>query len=144
MIYTDMTKKAMRVAYGAHRGQTDRYGVPYIFHPAHVAEQMNTEEETAAALLHDVVEDTDVTLEQLAREGFPPPVVEAVRLLTYEAGTDYMDYVERLKDHPVARAVKLADLAHNSDISRMGRLTEKDYERLEKFRRAQALLEQNK
>jgi (p)ppGpp synthase/HD superfamily hydrolase len=137
MIYTDMTKKAMKLAYDAHLGKTDKYGIPYIYHPAHVAEQMRTEEETTAALLHDVVEDTGVTLEQLAGAGFPPAVVEAVRLLTHEDGTDYMDYVARLKPDSIAKAVKLADLAHNSDTSRIGGgLTEEDRQRLEKYGRA--------
>lgn len=144
MIYTDMTKKAMILAYNAHHGKTDKCGVPYIYHPVHVAEQMRTEEEMTAALLHDVVEDTEVTLEQLAGAGFPHAVVEAVRLLTHEDGTDYMDYVARLKPNPIARAVKLADLAHNSEPSRMGgELTDEDFRRMEKYKAAKALLERN-
>jgi hypothetical protein len=142
MIYTDMTRKAMKLAYEAHKGHTDKYGLPYIYHPAHVAEQMTTEEETAAALLHDVVEDTNMTLETLRNAGFPPSVVEAVRLLTHEDGTEYMDYVARLKYNPIARAVKLADLAHNSDISRIdGEIIQEDIKRLEKYQRARELLE---
>ena len=88
------------------------------------------------------VEDTAVTLEQLGEAGFPPVVVEAVRLLTHEEGTDYMDYVARLKPNPIARAVKLADLAHNSDTTRLGGITEKDFARLEKYKLAKALLEE--
>jgi (p)ppGpp synthase/HD superfamily hydrolase len=144
MIYTDMTRKAMKFAYDAHHGHVDKSGLPYILHPVHVAEQMRTEEETAAALLHDVVEDTGVTLAELREAGFSPSVVEAVRLLTREDGIDYMDYVARLKPDPIARAVKLADLAHNSDISRMnGSATQEDTERLEKYAKARALLERD-
>ena len=114
MIYTELTKKAMRICFEAHRGQTDKGGVPYVFHPFHVAEQMQTEEETCAALLHDVVEDTDLTLQMLAAEGFPPAVTDALALLTHDEGTPYLEYVARLKADPVAAAVKLADLRHNS------------------------------
>ncbi|MBQ2855276.1 MAG: bifunctional (p)ppGpp synthetase/guanosine-3',5'-bis(diphosphate) 3'-pyrophosphohydrolase [Oscillospiraceae bacterium] len=117
MIYTELTAKAMRLAYAAHHGQVDKAGIPYIFHPLHLAEQMEDEISCCAALLHDTVEDTDVTLEQLAEE-FPPEVVEAVRLLTHEKGTDYFEYVRAIKGHPVAMKVKLADLAHNSTESR--------------------------
>ena len=118
MIYTELTIKAMNLAYAAHHGQVDKTGVPYIFHPLHLAESMDDEISCCAALLHDTVEDTDVTLEQLAEE-FPAEVVEAVRLLTHMPGTDYYDYVRSIKGHPVAMKVKLADLAHNTDQSRV-------------------------
>lgn len=118
MIYTPLTNKAMKLAYNAHHGQVDQSGMPYIFHPFHVADQMTDEITTCAALLHDVVEDTDVTVAELERE-FPKAVTDAVRLLTHEQGTDYFDYVRALKNNPVARTVKLADLAHNSDMTRL-------------------------
>lgn len=117
MIYTPLTNKAMKLAYTAHEGQVDKCGQPYIFHPYHLAEQMDDETSTCVALLHDVVEDTDVTLDDLARE-FPPEVVEGVRLMTHDPAVDYFDYVRAIKGHPVAQKVKLADLAHNSDESR--------------------------
>ena len=117
MIYTELTKKAMCIAYGAHHGQTDKSGVPYVFHPLHLAESMDDEISCCAALLHDVVEDTSVSLEELARH-FPAEVVEAVALLTHEEDVDYFDYVRRIKGNPIAKKVKLADLAHNSDASR--------------------------
>ena len=117
MIYTLMTKKAMRLAYDAHHGQFDKSGIPYILHPVHLAEQMEDEISCCVALLHDTVEDTDVTLEDLARE-FPKEVVEAVALLTHQKGTDYFDYVRAIGTNPVATRVKLADLAHNGDQSR--------------------------
>ena len=117
MIYTSLTIKAMSVAYDAHHGQQDKSGVPYVFHPMHLAEQMEDEISCCAALLHDVVEDTDITIEQLAKD-FPPQVVEAVRLLTHDPDTDYFDYVRGIKSNPIAVKVKLADLAHNMDASR--------------------------
>lgn len=117
MIYTALTIRAMNIAYQAHHGQVDKAGVPYIFHPLHLAETMEDEYTCCAALLHDTVEDTDVTLEQLSAE-FPAEVVEAVRLLTHDPDTDYYDYVRAIRDNPIAMKVKLADLAHNSDESR--------------------------
>lgn len=117
MIYTSLTIRAMSIAYQAHHGQVDKAGVPYVFHPLHLAEQMEDEITCCAALLHDTVEDTSVTLEDLAGE-FPREVVEAVRLLTHDPETDYEDYVRGIRGNPVALAVKLADLAHNSDETR--------------------------
>ena len=119
MIYTPLTNKALCLAYNAHHGQLDYNGIPYIFHPLHLAEQMDDEISCCAALLHDVVEDTPVTLEELARE-FPPEVVEVVALLTHDNHSQetYFDYVRRIGEHPIARKVKLADIAHNSDQSR--------------------------
>lgn len=117
MIYTAMTNRAMRIAYDAHSGQMDKCGTPYVFHPYHLAEQMPDEVSTCVALLHDVVEDTDVTLEDLAVE-FPCEVVEALRLLTHDPAVPYLDYVSMVAENPVARAVKLVDLAHNMDETR--------------------------
>ena len=118
MVYTEMTNRAMRLAYDAHRGQVDKSGIPYIFHPIHLAEQMEDEISCCVALLHDVVEDTDVTLADLEK-AFPPTVTEAVALLTHGDGIPYEDYVRAIARDPVARRVKLADIAHNSDQSRM-------------------------
>ena len=118
MVYTELTNRALSLAYQAHQGQVDKSGVPYIFHPAHLAEQMEDEISCCAALLHDVVEDTSVTLADL-EAAFPPEVTEAVRLLTHREGTPYEDYVRAIAQNPVARRVKLADIAHNSDQSRM-------------------------
>ena len=140
MIYTDKTKKAMKLCYEAHKDQVDKSGLPYVFHPAHVAEQMTDETTTIVALLHDVVEDTDYTLEDLAAEGFEKEILEAVALMTHEDDVPYLDYVAKLKNNPIARAVKLADLAHNSDLSRIGEIDEETRERLEKYKKAIALL----
>ncbi len=122
MVYTELTNKALRFAYNAHHGQLDYNGIPYIFHPLHLAEQMEDEVSCCAALLHDVVEDTDYTLEDLRRE-FPENVVEVVALLTHDAAADhnheaYYANIRRIKGHPIARKVKLADITHNSDQTR--------------------------
>lgn len=117
MIYTELTNKALRFAYNAHHGQQDYNGIPYIFHPLHLAEQMEDEISCCAALLHDVVEDTPVTMEELEME-FPPEVVEVVRLLTHPVDVPYFDYVQAIKVHPIAVKIKLADIAHNADQTR--------------------------
>ena len=140
MIYTDKTKKAMKLCYEAHKGQVDKTDVPYVFHPFHVAEQMTSEASTIVALLHDVVEDTDYTLEDIAAAGFGKEIVEAVALMTHEDEVPYLDYVAKLKDNPIAREVKLADLAHNSDLSRLGEIDDETKQRLEKYEKAKAIL----
>ncbi len=117
MLYTELTNKAMRIAYAAHHGQVDKCGIPYIFHPIALAQTMDDEVSCCAALLHDVVEDTAITMEELEKE-FPPEVIAVLRLLTHDDGEEYYAYVRRIKAHPIARKVKLADLAHNSDQSR--------------------------
>lgn len=145
MIYTDMTYRAMDIAYRAHEGQRDRNGAPYIFHPYQVAQNMPEEITACAALLHDVVEDTDVTLEQLA-EDFPPQVIEALRLLTHDDDTPYLDYVRALKDNPAARMVKLADLGHNSDEGRLraGKMSDEKIAQLKKkYASARAVLNED-
>ena len=117
MIYTEMTIKAMKIAYEAHLGQLDYNDVPYIFHPYHLAEQMDDEVSCTVALLHDVVEDTPITLSNL-QQIFPAQVVEIVRLLTHNENVDYFDYIREIKKNPIATKVKLEDLKHNSDESR--------------------------
>ena len=119
MIYTPLTIKAMKLAYAAHQGQTDHAGVPYIFHPYHVAEQMNDEYSCCAALLHDVIEDTSVSLISLAL-AFPAEVVRAVELLTHEEDVSYEDYIRQIKTNPIAVKVKLADLEHNYTDNKYG------------------------
>lgn len=118
MIYTALTKKAMKVAYEAHHGQTDRSGTPYIFHPFYVAEQMDDELSVCTALLHDVIEDTEITFEDLTGE-FPEEVVEALRCLTRDKNMNYFDYIRKLRKNPIAKKVKQADLLHNSDVTRL-------------------------
>ena len=142
MIYTALTKRAMKLCFAAHREQTDKSGLPYVLHPVHLAEQMPDEESTVVALLHDVVEDTPYTLEDLAQLGFPPPVLEALKLMTHDPSVPNPDYVARLKPNPIARRVKLADLRHNSDLTRLDRVREEDLRRVRKYAAAIRLLEE--
>ena len=117
MIYTEMTIKAMKIAYDAHLGQLDYNGVPYIFHPYHLAEQMDDEISCTVALLHDVVEDTSITLDDL-EQMFPKQVVEIVMLLTHDEKVDYFEYIRKIKTSAIATKVKLADIKHNSNEAR--------------------------
>lgn len=132
MIYTKLTNKAMQIAYMAHHGQTDCNGIPYVFHPYHLAELMDNEISCCVALLHDVAEDTEVTLDELGKD-FPQEIIEALNLLTHEKDTDYFDYVRRIKDNPIAKKVKLADLAHNMDRTRIVDCSVVSTEKLDKW-----------
>ena len=117
MIYTKMTISAMKTAYNAHLGQLDYNDVPYIFHPYHLAEQMDDEISCTVALLHDVVEDTSLTFADL-EQIFPKQVVEIVMLLTHDEKVDYFDYIQKIKTNAIATKVKLADIEHNSNEDR--------------------------
>lgn len=141
MIYTKLTNLAMRIAYEAHHGQLDRGAVPYVFHPYHLAEQMETEYEVVVALLHDVLEDSALTLADLRQAGFPEEALEAVRLLTHEKDVPYLDYVAALKDNPLARKVKIADLLHNSDVTRLEKIDQKAEKQLKKYAAALRILQ---
>lgn len=141
MIYTGLTKKAIKLMFALHKEQTDKSGMPYVFHPFHLAEQMTDEISCCAALLHDTIEDTPCTGDMLRGEGFPEEIVEAVELLTHPEGEEYLHYVARIGQNPVARAVKLADLRHNSDLTRLNSIGEKDLQRVEKYRKAIEILQ---
>ena len=138
MIYTRRTKMALRFMEMAHRGQVDRGGVPYAFHPYTVAEWAgHTESETLVALLHDITEDTEYTLDQLRDTvGLTEAECRSLKLLAREKGTPYMDYIRALKGDPVARKVKIADLRHNMNIERLENPTERDMGRIRKYGRA--------
>lgn len=136
MIYTALTRKALRVSFEAHRDQVDKDNIPYVYHPYEVASGLNTEEEVCVALLHDVVEDTDITFQQLSEMGFTSSMIDALRLLTHEEKVPYMDYVEKLSHNPVARRVKMADLTHNMNRDRRENITEQDEKRWAKYKKA--------
>ena len=144
MIYTPLTKKALAISFNAHKNQTDKSGAPYVYHPFHVAEQMDDEYSTCVALLHDTVEDTDITLDYLKSEGFPDEVIDALALMTHDDDVPYMDYIEQLRGNPLACKVKIADLTHNSDLSRLDVVTEADIARVEKYQKAMGLLSVNR
>lgn len=140
MIYTELTRKAIKLAFKAHEGQLDRTGLPYILHPLHVAEQMKDEDTCVIALLHDVIEDTDVTLENLREYGFTEVQVAGVESMTREDDEDYFEYIRDVKKNPLAVKVKLEDLKHNSDVSRMIEVTDRDRQRLDKYKKAMEIL----
>lgn len=140
MLYTNLTKKAMKIAFTAHKEQVDKNGMPYIYHPIHVAEQMTDEATICVALLHDVIEDTDITIEMLAAEGFPDSVLTALQLLTHDEQVPYLTYVGEIKTNPIASVLKIADLKHNSDLTRLDRIDEKALARVEKYKKAIELL----
>lgn len=143
MIYTKMTKKALNLCFEAHKDQRDKSGLPYVFHPFHLAEQMKDEKTTIVALLHDVVEDTNVTVDDIRNMGFDEEVVAAIGLMTHDPKVPYMEYVAEIKKNPIAKAVKLADLCHNSDMSRLDTVTAYDEKRAEKYAAAIRLLEED-
>ena len=126
-------EKALEIALRAHRGQRDKAGAPYILHPLRLMLAVEDEDQRLAALLHDVVEDGGVTLEDLSREGFSPTVVAAVEALTKREGEDYAAFIERILPNPVARRVKIADLEDNLDVRRLPDLTVADFERIRKY-----------
>ena len=130
------SEKAYKIAKKAHLGQVDKAGEDYIKHPEKVASFVKTDEEKAVAYLHDVIEDTELTLEDLYEYGFSKEVIEAVDIITKKRGEDYQSYLNSVKKNKLARAVKLADLRHNSDLTRFTEVTEKDIKRKEKYQKA--------
>lgn len=127
-------ERAIAIAAEAHAGQVDKAGQPYILHPLRVMLRMSTSTERMAAVLHDVVEDSSVTLDFLRAEGFPPEVISAVDALTKRQGESRIDAAHRAKQDPIARLVKLADNAENMDLSRIAEPTERDYARVEEYK----------
>lgn len=140
MLYTELTKKAMKIAFEVHKDQVDKNGIPYIYHPIHLAEQMSTEYEICVALLHDTVEDGDITFGDLIKAGFPDEVIAALRQMTHDENVPYMEYIEKIRNNPIAKVVKLVDLRHNSDLTRLDHVTEKDLKRKKKYEQAIRLL----
>lgn len=143
MLETKTTLHALSIAKAAHAGQKDKAGKPYIEHPLHIANLMSTEEEACVALLHDVVEDSDWTIDDLAKEGFSKEVLNAVEALTHDNEVAYFDYIASIRENPLAVKIKIADLRHNSDISRIPQPTEKDFKRIVKYTKALGMLEGN-
>jgi (p)ppGpp synthase/HD superfamily hydrolase len=133
-------ERAIALAAEAHAGQQDQVGETYILHPLRVMLAVRTTDERIAGVLHDVVEDTPWALEGLRGEGFSPAVVDAVEALTRREGEEYFDFVRRAGAHPLARAVKVADLRDNLDMTRIAAPTQRDYDRCERYRKALELL----
>ncbi len=150
MLYTPLTKRVMKYCFEAHAGQLDKCGIPYVNHPLHLAEQMDTEEETCAALLHDVMEDCGVSEDELRDLGVSEHALGALRMLTHDSSVPYLDYVQAMKDAcdeedrreaaTIACKVKLADLNHNSQLSRLDTVLDRDKVRLRKYMEARVIL----
>lgn len=132
---------AITVATEAHSGQYDKGGKPYILHPIRVAESVRTTKQKIIAYLHDVCEDSSITFDDLLAAGFPEDIVDCVRTLTRKRGAGYFKYIEIIKQNEDTRCVKIADLKHNSDLSRIVNPTASDFARCEKYRKALAILE---
>ena len=137
-----MLKKAISLAEKVHQGQVDKGGHPYIGHPKRVMEKCKTIEEKIVAILHDVVEDTEYTADDLRKEGFSEEIITALFCLTHQEGEGYMEYIERICENSLAVRVKYADLQDNMDLSRIPDPTEKDLARLEKYKLAKKRIEE--
>lgn len=131
-----LLEKAIIIAVVCHKGQTDIAGQPYIFHPLRVMLKMKTEKEKIVAVLHDTIEDTHLTLNELRERGFDEEIIEGLNSVTKQECESYIDFVKRAKQNVIGRNVKIADIEDNSDLSRIPNPTDKDYKRQEKYKNA--------
>lgn len=138
-----LLEKAIDISYNAHKGQYDKAGKPYVSHPIYVAGKMKTNEEIIVALLHDVIEDTDLTLECLIKEGYTGEIINAIEAITRNPEEDYFQYINRVKLNPLAKKIKIEDLKHNMDLKRIGNPTEEDLQRVKKYKKALEILMEN-
>ena len=137
-------EKSLRIALDAYRGQKDKAGNQYILHPLRIMEKMSTDIEKSAAILHDVIEDSDLTADDLINAGIPAAGVEAVTALTKEDGEDYDDFIQRVKLNDLARKIKIADIEDNINVLRLGELKDKDLQRVAKYHRSWHALQNGK
>lgn len=144
MIKTSNIENSIDLALRAHKGQKDKAGAPYILHPLRVMLSMDTDTERQVAVLHDVIEDGGITTEILRSEGFSEEVCSAVVVLTKKPGESYNEYLNRLDENPIARKVKMADLNDNMNLDRIKEPTQKDRERMKKYRKAMEFLKEEK
>ena len=144
MSYNEQFQIALELAVEKHKNQTDKAGNPYILHPLHVMENVNSKEGKIVAILHDIIEDTDITENYLLKIGLSKRIVDAVVALTRSEDMDYQEYIKNLSSNPLAKEVKLADLEHNMDLKRLPTLEEKDLERNRKYQIAYHYLINNK
>lgn len=142
--YNEQFQIALELAVEKHKNQTDKAGNPYILHPLHVMENVNSKEGKIVAILHDIIEDTDVTEDYLLKIGLSKRIVDAVVALTRSEDIDYQEYIKTLSSNPLAKEVKLADLEHNMDLKRLPTLEKKDLERNRKYQIAYHYLINNK
>ena len=142
--YNEQFQIALELAVEKHKNQTDKAGNPYILHPLHVMENVNSKEGKIVAILHDIIEDTDITENYLLKIGLSKRIVDAVVALTRSEDMDYQEYIKNLSSNPLAKEVKLADLEHNMDLKRLPTLEEKDLDRNRKYQIAYHYLINNK
>lgn len=142
--YNEQFQIALELAVEKHKNQTDKAGNPYILHPLHVMENVNNKEGKIVAILHDIIEDTDITENYLLKIGLSKRIVDAVVALTRSEDMDYQEYIKNLSSNPLAKEVKLADLEHNMDLKRLPTLEEKDLERNRKYQISYHYLINNK
>lgn len=140
--FTELREKAMQIAIKVHSSQVDKGGEPYIGHPLRVEKLCKDNDSKIVALLHDTVEDGNITVEYLLMHGFPTYLVDAVLSVSRNKGEDYFDFIQRCKENHIGRRVKIADLKDNMDITRLNELTDKDVERLKKYHKAYKILEE--
>ncbi|NUN64306.1 GTP pyrophosphokinase [Pseudanabaena biceps] len=133
---------AIKIAHQAHAGQLDKAGKPYIAHPLTVMAQMDTVESKIVAVLHDAIEDSALKISDLVRQGFPTYITDEIAAITKVDGEIYEEYIVRVKSNAIARQVKIADVSHNMDLSRIANPTTKDFQRLEKYQRVLQELQQ--
>lgn len=137
---SQLLSKAARIAAIAHENQVDKAGEAYILHPLRLMACARTDDERIVALLHDVVEDSELTLESLAVQGFPPHIMDAIDCLTSRDGENYDDFITRVLTNSLAARVKRLDIEDNMDMTRLGKLTGEDWERLQKYHAARQRL----
>ena len=131
---------AIQLAIKHHKEQVDKAGQPYILHPLRLMMSLDQDVEKIVAVMHDIVEDTEITLEDLRNEGFSTDVIDAIECVTKKEGEDYDSFIDRISQNSLATKVKLADLEDNMDLSRLSEVTDKDLERLEKYKKAKERL----
>jgi (p)ppGpp synthase/HD superfamily hydrolase len=136
----DMIERAFLLAIEAHKGQVDLSGRPYLYHIFYVATHITRKKAMVVAFLHDIVEDTNTTLEDLKEKGFDEEIVAAVEAITKRKSEKYIDFINRVKENSLATEVKLADLKHNIQIKRLKNPTERDLKRIEKYKKARETL----
>lgn len=136
-----LLERAIVIAMESHQGQRDKAGKAYILHPLRVMLAMKVEEEMIVAVLHDAVEDSNVTLEDLKSQGFPGEIIAAIACITKKSGEPYFDYIRRVKKNSLASRVKIADLQDNVNLHRIANPRQEDFDRVEKYRKALAILQ---
>lgn len=129
----ELYDRALRIAIRVHQGQKDKSEREYIMHPIRVAERCKDPKAKIVALLHDTIEDTNVTAEYLRSEGFPEEIINAILSVTNQEGETYEDFVRRAAENVISREVKIADLEDNMDIRRLHEITDEDVARLRKY-----------